>query len=96
MKYPKTRPTPPIMSPTFSISFCWIMPVACAKAFGGVEIGRTIARDEPKATPISSVATPPSGNRLSLILIPAIASIGTSKAAVAVCEMKLAIIADKS
>ena len=55
MKYPKTRPTPPIMSPTFSISFCWIMPVACAKAFGGVEIGRTIARDEPKATPIKAV-----------------------------------------
>lgn len=85
------RPMTPITIPIFSISFCWIMPVACASAFGGVEIGRIIARDEPIATPMSSVDTPQRGSRFAVMLWPTTARIGTRRAAVAVCEMKLAM-----
>ena len=67
------------------------MPVACARAFGGVEIGRIIASDEPIATPIRRVDTPPRGARFAVMLWPTTARIGTRRAAVAVCEMKLAI-----
>lgn len=35
------------------------MPVACANALGGVLIGNIIANDEPIATPINKVSTPP-------------------------------------
>ena len=67
------------------------MPVACANALGGVLIGNIIANDEPIATPINQVSTPPKEDRFSRILLPAMARMGTSNAAVAVCEMKLAI-----
>lgn len=60
------------------------MPVACAKALGGVDIGSTMAKEEPMAIPISNVSTPPKGNKFSRILTPAIAKMGTNKAAVAV------------
>lgn len=73
------------------MSFCWIIPVACANAFGGVLIGRTIAKEEPIATPISKVETPPIGANCSSIPVPAVPKMGTNKAAVAVCEMKFAI-----
>ena len=55
MVYPSISPIIPMIIPTFSISFCWIMPVACAKALGGVLIGNIIANDEPIATPINKV-----------------------------------------
>ena len=91
MVYPNISPIIPMIIPTFSISFCWIIPVACAKALGGVLIGNIIASDDPIATPINKVSTPPNDDRFSRILIPAIARIGTSKAAVAVWEIKFAI-----
>lgn len=91
MVYPSISPIIPMIIPTFSISFCWIMPVACAKALGGVLIGNIIANDEPIATPINKVSTPPSEDRFSRILLPAMARMGTSNAAVAVCEMKFAM-----
>ena len=34
-------------------------PVACARALGGVLIGNIIASDDPMATPINKVSTPP-------------------------------------
>lgn len=40
------------------------MPVACAKALGGVLIGNIIANDEPIATPINKVSTPPSEDKV--------------------------------
>ena len=67
------------------------MPVACANALGGVLIGNIIANDEPIATPINKVSTPPKEDRFSRMLLHAMARMGTSNAAVAVCEMKLAI-----
>lgn len=51
----------------------------------------TMAKEEPMAIPISNVSTPPKGNKFSRILTPAIAKMGTNKAAVAVWEIKLAI-----
>lgn len=90
--YPSISPTIPMIIPTFSMSFCCIMPVACANALGGVLMGNIIASDEPIATPISNVSTPPNADRFSRMLLPAMARIGTSSAAVAVCEMKFAIV----
>lgn len=81
----------PIIKPIRIICFCSIRPVACANAFGGVEIGSTMASDEPKATPISRVETPPKAAKFSAADIPAKARIGISKLAVAVCEMKFAM-----
>ena len=69
----------------------YLYAVACANALGGVLIGNIIANDEPIATPINKVSTPPKEDRFSRMLLPAMARMGTSNAAVAVCEMKLAI-----
>ena len=76
-----------MMRPVFTISFCSIMPVEAAIAFGGVEIGSTIPRDDPIATPTRRVVTPPSGARLvaTAALAPTAARIGTRRDAVAVC-----------
>ena len=73
------------------MSRCLMNPVACAKAFGGVLIGKTIANEEPIATPINKVATPPNGANCPLIAVPAVPKIGTNNAAVAVWEIKFAI-----
>ena len=91
--YPSTRPSTPMMTPVLIISFCSIIPVAAAIAFGGVEIGRTIPSDEPIATPMRRVETPPRGARLAETAAeaPTAARIGTRRDAVAVCEMKFAI-----
>ena len=89
--YPSSRPVRPIMRPVFTIYFCFMNPVASARAFGGVEIGRTIATDEQMATPMRRVDTPPKAASWSDIEVPAIARIGTNRAAVAVWLMKLAM-----
>ena len=47
--------------------------------------------DVPIATPINKISTPPSEERFSRILLPAMERMGTSNAAVAVCEMKFAV-----
>ena len=57
-------------------------------AFGGVEIGRHIALDAAKAMPIIIVEVPPMALSLSPIPVHTTARIGTSRAAVAVFEMK--------
>ena len=66
-------------------------PVASARALGGVEIGSTIASDEQIATPMSRVDTPPKASSWSVIEDPAMARIGTNRAAVAVWLMKFAM-----
>ena len=78
----------PMMIPIFAISFCLIWPVANARAFGGVEIGRIIADEAAIATPMSTVGVPPMGSSLSPIAPQTIAKIGINKAAVAELEMK--------
>ena len=80
-----------MIRPVLIISFCSIIPVAAAMAFGGVEIGSTIPSDDPIATPTRRVDTPPRGARLPATLAPTTARIGTRRDAVAVCEIKFAI-----
>ena len=58
-------------------------------ALGGVLIGRHIAVEAAMAIPISTVGVPPIPARLSPIPLQTTARIGTSKAAVAVLEIKL-------
>ena len=57
-------------------------------ALGGVEIGRHIAAEAERAIPIRIVDVPPTGSRLAPIPLQTTARIGTSRAAVAVLEMK--------
>ena len=78
----------PTIRPILAISFCLTRFVAKASAFGGVEIGRTIALLEAMATPISTMAVPPMGASLSPIALQTTARIGISRAAVAEFEMK--------
>ena len=78
-----------MITPMRAISFCFTNPVAKARAFGGVEIGRIIALDAAMATPISTVDVPPIGSSLSPIAPQTIAKIGISRAAVAEFEIKL-------
>ena len=67
--------------------FCSIRPVECAKALGGVEIGKHIANEAAIATPTSKVREPPivanSGEASATT-----ARIGMSNAAVAVLLIK--------
>ena len=74
--------------PMRAISFCLTKPVAKAKAFGGVEMGRIMALEAAMATPMRTVDVPPIGSSLSPIAPQTIAKIGMSKAAVAEFEMK--------
>ena len=78
----------PMMIPIFAISFCFTYPVAKARAFGGVEMGRIMAEEAAMATPISTVGVPPIGSSLSPIAPQTIARIGINRAAVAEFEMK--------
>ena len=67
-----------MIRPVLTISFCSIIPVEAAMAFGGVEIGSTIPSDDPIATPTRRVVTPPRGARLAetAALAPTAARIG--------------------
>ena len=56
IRYPRTKPTTPIIMPTVAICFVVIIPVECARAFGGVETGRHIARDAAIAIPAHAQA----------------------------------------
>lgn len=77
-----------MMIPILAISFCFTKPVAKAKAFGGVEIGRIMADDAAIATPMRTVGVPPIGASLSPMAPQTMARIGISRAAVAELEMK--------
>ena len=48
-------------------------------AFGGVEIGRSIANEVEAATQTNKVVTPPKAPNCSLIAVPTTAKIGISK-----------------
>ena len=80
-----------MISPIFSMSFCFTSPVEYAMALGGVEIGRHMALDADKAIPMMIVLVPPIEPSKSPIPVHTTASIGTRSAAVAVCEMKFAM-----
>ena len=79
------------MIPTVAICFVVIIPVECARAFGGVETGRHIARDAQIATPAIIAGTPPRFSKAGLpaIALPTTIRIGTTRFAEAELEMKL-------
>ena len=79
----------PTIKPIFAMCFCSTKLVANARAFGGVEIGSTMALDAAIATPINTVGVPPIGANLSPIAAQTKAKIGINKAAVAELEIKL-------
>ena len=65
-------------------------PVECAMAFGGVEIGNSIASEQVTATVTISVAAPPIPSKPGVPAIPVAtaARIGMSRAEAAEWEMK--------
>ena len=71
-----------------------MIPVECASAFGGVEIGRIMARDAHIATPTINDLRPPRAMNDSLAVgssrsaVPTTARIGTMRLAAAEFEMK--------
>ena len=67
-----------------------IKPVAWANAFGGVLIGKAMAIDEAIVTAKINIIAPPNGAKL-IIDVPSAAIIGSSRFAVAVCDIKFAI-----
>ena len=77
-----------MMMPIFTMSFCFTRLVEKARAFGGVEMGSTIALDAATAMPMSTVGVPPMAASLSPIPEQTTARIGISRAAVAEFEMK--------
>ena len=78
-----------MMRPMRAMSFCEIRLVAKARAFGGVEMGRTIALDAATATLMSTVGVPPMTLSLSPIARHTTVRIGMRRAAVAHLLMKL-------
>ena len=78
----------PTIRPILAMSFCFTRFVAKARAFGGVDMGYTMALLEAMATPISTMAVPTMGASLSPMALQTTARIGISRAAVAEFEMK--------
>ena len=78
----------PMMIPMRAISRCATRFVAYASAFGGVEMGSTMALLDAMATPMRIVDVPPIALRFSPIAVLTTTSIGMSRAAVAELEMK--------
>ncbi len=66
-------------------------PVELAIAFGGVDIGRSIATEVENASPISSACTPPKGSSSVAMAPPMTAMIGQRRFAAEECERKLDI-----
>src|SRR5574344_2809123 len=88
-------PTIPTLTPILAISFVYTKPVLYAKAFGGVLIGKLIAKEQLKATATNKPCTPPRVSKPTPILTPKAAIIGANKLAEAVLLinvlMKMAI-----
>ena len=89
------KPTAPMIIPTFAISFVSTRPVEEAMAFGGVEIGKSIAMDAQTAMKEIIAWVPPRATKEALLAaagsaIPSATTIriGISRAAVAELEMK--------
>ncbi len=75
IRYAMTNPTTPTIIPTIAICLVLMIPVECASAFGGVEIGRHIASEADIATPTRRVLRPPIAMNPS-------AAVGSSRSAV--------------
>ena len=78
------------MIPTSVISCVFIRPVELAMAFGGVEMGNSMANEVEAATQTNNVVTPPYTARLSAIAVPTTARMGTRRLAAEELAMKLA------
>lgn len=85
-----------MIMPTFAISLVWTIPVELAMAFGGVDIGRTIAIEAQVATNMIIAWVPPNAVKAALfaaagsdIPIATTMRIGMRRAAVAELLMKL-------
>ena len=94
IRYARANPTTPMIRPTTAICFVLMIPVEWARALGGVEIGRHMARDADMATPTRSVLRPPIAMKPSAAVgssrsaVPTTARIGTIRFAAAEFEMK--------
>ena len=90
MRYPRVRPMTPMIIPMVVICLVVIIPVECAKAFGGVLTGRHIATDAAIAIPTIMAGTPPRFSNVGLpcIALPTTIRIGTTRFAEAEFEMK--------
>ena len=90
------KPTKPITIPTLVISLVSTIPVAEAMAFGGVEMGNSMAMEAQTAMKVIMAEVPPMPRNWALLAasgsaIPLATTIriGISRAAVARLEMKL-------
>ena len=72
-------------------SFSRFFKQACARALGGVEIGRLMPRELANATETRRAVTPPRPTRLSWQAMPTAQRIGTKSVAVEVWLMKFAM-----
>ena len=90
MRYPNTIPTTPRITPIVAICFVEIIPVEAARAFGGVETGRHIAKDAQIAIPAIIAGMPPKDSKAGFpdIALPTTTRIGTTRFAAAEFEMK--------
>lgn len=90
IKYPRAKPTTPMMIPTVAICLVVIMPVEAARALGGVETGRHIATEAQIAIPAIIVGRPPidSNEGFPAIALPTTTRIGTTRLAAAEFDMK--------
>ena len=66
-KNPKIKPITPINAPTFAISLVSTRPVEDAMAFGGVEIGKSIANEAQEAMNTIMAFEPPSDRNSALL-----------------------------
>ena len=84
IKYVKTIPITPMMMPTLAMPLVSTNPVAWARAFGGVLIGRLMPSELAKATETKRAVTPPKESRDEPKETPTAAMIGIKREAVAV------------
>ena len=88
MAYAQHKPTIPMMIPMWAISLVLIIPVEQAMAFGGVLIGRVIAKEVAMARPTSIPFTPPTIAMSGPIAEPMVAKRGINRLAAAELLMK--------
>lgn len=81
--YPIIRLMTPTNNPVNAIYFNLMKPFEYAIAFGGVEIGKHIAKDAERAKPTNKVVAPPNGANSASIPCATATKIGINKAAVA-------------
>ena len=96
MSRSSTNPMTPTMMPTLAMSLVSTRPVEEAMAFGGVEIGKSIAMEAHTAMKLIIALVPPRAMNCALLAasgsaMPAATTmrIGIRRAAVALLEMKL-------